>query len=115
MLNYLTNACKHTQTGSIHLRIFTRKPAITSSSDVDPGVSGTLTTPKTAVLVVECEDTGPGVPLEKLSNLFMPLKDSESTEIHHIKVPNSGLGLYSVATGRYIYSVIHVMLLQGNF
>jgi len=98
ILNYLTNACKHTQNGSIHLRIFKREAAIASSSDIDPGVSGTLMAPITDVLVVECEDTGPGVPLEKLSTLFTPLKDLESREIRHEKAHDSGLGLYSVAT-----------------
>ena len=58
--------------------------------------------PITDVLVVECEDTGPGVPLEKLSTLFTPLKDLESRDIRHEKAHDSGLGLYSVATGKCI-------------
>jgi CheY-like chemotaxis protein len=94
----LTNACKHTQKGSIHLRIYTRKAASeTYSNGGLGGLPGSLMTPLTDVLVVECEDTGPGIELDKLATLFQPLSDVESSVAYHNKMHNSGLGLYSVA------------------
>lgn len=54
-------------------------------------------TPLTDVLVIECEDTGPGIALEKLATLFTPLAGIESSSADHNKMHNSGLGLYSVA------------------
>ena len=60
-----------------------------------------LMSPKTDVLVVECEDTGPGIPLYKYPTLFTPLADVEPSRMNHSKMHNSGLGLYSVSTGEY--------------
>jgi signal transduction histidine kinase/CheY-like chemotaxis protein len=99
ILNYLTNACKYTEKGSIHLRIYTRKAGNRKQPDMElGGLPGSLMTPMTDVLVVECEDTGQGVALEKLATLFTPLADVESNEIDpETKVHSSGLGLYSVA------------------
>eukprot|EP00804_Cyclotella_cryptica_P021470 CCRYP_005801-RB/>CCRYP_005801-RB protein AED:0.03 eAED:0.03 QI:539/1/1/1/0.8/1/6/757/749 len=108
MINYLTNACKHTGTGSIRLRIYVRKASVSETNEVEIGaLPGSLMTPKTDVLVVECEDTGPGIALEKYSTLFTPLADVESSRMNHIKMHNSGLGLYSVAT--------EIGSLGGNF
>lgn len=97
ILNYLTNACKHTQSGSIQLRLYARKASNANSVDLC-GLSGSLVAPMTDVLVVECEDTGPGIPLEKLPTLFTPLADVQSSDVNHQS--NSGLGLYSVANGK---------------
>ena len=100
MINYLTNACKHTQTGSIRLRMYVRKGPVPETNEAAMGaLPGSLMSPKTDVLVVECEDTGPGIPLDKYPALFTPLADVEPSRTSHIKMHNSGLGLYSVATG----------------
>jgi hypothetical protein len=104
MVNYLTNACKQTQSGSIRLRIYVRIGPVSETNEAEMGaLPGSLMTPKTDVLVVECEDTGPGIPLDKYPTLFTPLADVESNHTSHSKMHNSGLGLYSVATGECIY------------
>lgn len=99
ILNYLTNACKQTKSGSIRLRIYVRKAtkAVDTSAELDL-LPGTLVAPKADMLVVECEDTGPGVDLNKYSTLFTPHADVDSSQMNHSKMTNSGLGLYSVAT-----------------
>jgi len=91
-VNFLTNACKMTQRGSVHLRLFVNKER---------------------QLVFECQDTGPGVPLEHYPFLFRPFREQEegdgdccvdtttttstcSTEATSMNT--SGLGLYSVAS-----------------
>eukprot|EP00804_Cyclotella_cryptica_P027726 CCRYP_020462-RA/>CCRYP_020462-RA protein AED:0.06 eAED:0.06 QI:995/1/1/1/0.75/0.66/9/93/889 len=107
MINYLTNACKHTHNGSIHLRIYARKGSVSESETAKGVLAGSLTTKTTDLLVVECEDTGPGVPLEKYSTLFTPFADVESNRMSHCKMHNSGLGLFSVAT--------EIGSLGGNF
>lgn len=67
------------------------------------GLPGSLMTPMTDVLVVECEDTGQGIALEKLATLFTPLADVETNDIDpESKVRSSGLGLYSVANGELL-------------
>ena len=96
ILNYLTNACKQTQSGTIRLRIYVRK-AVESATGLQLDIlPGALVAPKRDVLIVEVHDTGPGVDLEKYPSLFTPL--AESNKVQHCKMPNSGLGLYSVAT-----------------
>lgn len=102
ILNYLTNACKYTEKGSIHLRIYTRQAGDRELSEIElGGLPGSLMTPMTDVLVVECEDTGEGIGLEKLATLFTPLEDVESSDLDpESKVHSSGLGLYSVAIGK---------------
>ena len=94
--NFLTNACAKTETGSIHLRIFTR-----------------INVELQKEVVFECEDTGPGVDITKYPYLFKlareesdPLRVSGSCTVLkdvppggcRAGVQNSGLGLYSVAT-----------------
>jgi CheY-like chemotaxis protein/GAF domain-containing protein len=94
-LNFLTNACKKTISGSVHLKIF---------------VSGKRKFPK---IVFECEDTGPGVNPEQYQFLFRPFRDTDATDAEqcfivedngqvkagtcHATMENSGLGLFSVA------------------
>ena len=94
-VNFLTNACKHTQRGSVHLRISTRKKK----------------------LLFECQDTGPGVPLEYYPFLFRPFREDAATDdtqtccgmnststaedlasMCSTRMNHSGLGLYSVAS-----------------
>lgn len=96
-VNFLTNACAKTENGSVHLTIYLKTESNGSRQ-----------------VVFECEDTGSGVPVEKYPHLFRPYKDeSEETDedtsclkpsadggfaaISQIHMPNSGLGLYSVA------------------
>ena len=95
-LNFLTNACKKTVSGSVHLKIF---------------VSGKRKFPK---IVFECEDTGPGVNTEQYQFLFRPFRETDETDAEqclllkddgqvkagscHATMENSGLGLFSVAS-----------------
>ena len=135
-VNYLTNACEHTERGSVHMRIYTS--ADDGNSDAQKR------------LIFECEDTGRGIPVEKYPSLFRPSatpanKVSTSTERNETSdrsdvccglsrpsseadfsvasvsgkysvastarmiqnVPNLGLGLYSVAT--------HIKSLGGKY
>lgn len=97
-VNYLTNACAKTETGSVQLSI---------SAKVRNG---------RRMLLFECEDTGSGVPVEALGSLFRPVSNSgqisedEITSnclrtnaagvvepVSQLVMPNLGLGLYSVA------------------
>eukprot|EP00573_Skeletonema_grethae_P011720 CAMPEP_0201699314 /NCGR_PEP_ID=MMETSP0578-20130828/23295_1 /ASSEMBLY_ACC=CAM_ASM_000663 /TAXON_ID=267565 /ORGANISM="Skeletonema grethea, Strain CCMP 1804" /LENGTH=902 /DNA_ID=CAMNT_0048186055 /DNA_START=199 /DNA_END=2903 /DNA_ORIENTATION=- len=93
IMNYLTNAFKHTDSGSIRLHIYVRK-ASESITDMElDRLPGTFVAPKCDVLVVEVHDTGPGIDLDKYSTLFTPNGSDESAQSTH-----SGIGLYSVAT-----------------
>jgi len=94
-LNFLTNSCKKTESGSVHLKIY---------------VAGKRRSP---MLVFECEDTGPGVNVEHYQFLFRPFRETDDVEAEqcllfdetgkakagscHATMENSGLGLYSVA------------------
>uniref|UniRef100_A0A7S2PT86 Uncharacterized protein n=1 Tax=Leptocylindrus danicus TaxID=163516 RepID=A0A7S2PT86_9STRA len=85
-LNFLTNACKHTDVGSVNMKILVKK---TKSGMKE--------------LLFEVEDTGTGVDVELYSNLFVPFtednheaKDKFGRE--HTEMTHSGLGLFSVAS-----------------
>ena len=81
-LNFLTNACKATEFGSIDFHLFMRYKSTHSSEGCDS-------------LVFQCTDTGVGVDLENTSNLFTPdggLMLSQETENGGL-----GLGLHSVS------------------
>ena len=54
MLNYVTNACKHTSSGSITLKIYTRGKDEGSKSLLP----GALVQPKRDVFIIEVHDTG---------------------------------------------------------
>ncbi|KAL7470210.1 hypothetical protein ACHAXS_011341 [Conticribra weissflogii] len=98
ILNYLTNACKQTTSGTIRLRIYVRKASESATPLELEILPGALVAPKIDVLVVEVHDSGPGVELEKYPTLFTPVSDGLSSKVQHSKMSNSGLGLYSVAT-----------------
>ena len=61
-INFLTNACKKTESGSVHLKIY---------------FAGERKMPK---LVFECEDTGPGVDVDHYQYLFRPFCETDGTE-----------------------------------
>jgi len=93
IMNYLTNAFKHTNSGSIRLHIYVRKASeFITDMELDR-LPGTFVAPKCDVLVVEVHDTGPGIDLDKYTTLFTPNGNDESAQRTH-----SGIGLYSVAT-----------------
>jgi CheY-like chemotaxis protein len=106
LVNFLTNACAKTKKGSVHLSITT----VTENG-------GTK-------LLFECEDTGPGIPVEKYPHLFRPFTYDPEDDKHdmscvkpspnggvdsvsRIQMPNSGLGLYSVA--------VHISSIGGDY
>jgi CheY-like chemotaxis protein/signal transduction histidine kinase len=92
-LNFVVNALKKTESGSVHLKIY---------------VGGKKKKPK---LIFECEDTGPGVPVEHYEFLFRPFREPSEDDdcvrlgldgsleagVCRATMSNSGLGLYSVA------------------
>lgn len=98
-LNYLHNACKHTDMGSIFLRIF-----VTNKECNKVNEKGELYRPGDKVMF-ECIDTGPGVDVEKYPTLFRfwqntddpDNKESAMENTAQSEMTNSGLGLQSVA------------------
>lgn len=99
ILNYLTNACKKTETGMIRLRVYVRKAAQSASKMELELLPGALVAPKRDSFIMEVHDTGPGIDLERYPDLFTPPvnhnADVGTNENHHSK---SGIGLYSVHT-----------------
>ena len=106
-LNFLTNACKQTETGGISLHIHIDRSA---RQELDQGHEDI---PRDVIpgdkLVFECRDTGPGVNVEDYPYLFTlsgsPVAPSSKgidgnqyLHTHHSLMANSGLGLYSVAS-----------------
>jgi signal transduction histidine kinase len=101
VLNYITNACKQTQSGSILLHIYVRTAAEPVTNMELGLLPGALFAPKRDSFIMEVHDTGPGIPLEKYPSLFNPLankRDANENIARHSHLTNSGLGLYSVAT-----------------
>ena len=108
VVNYLTNACAKTETGSVHLKIFLKG----ESEDVEGN-----TEPRQNV-IFSVEDTGCGIGIEQYQTLFKPVvrhTEDEDTSCtlarlggsHPESSKRTSLGLYSVATqissigGRY--------------
>eukprot|EP00934_Nitzschia_sp_Nitz4_P002477 Nitzschia sp. Nitz4//scaffold165_size50357//46879//49788//NITZ4_007027-RA/size50357-processed-gene-0.54-mRNA-1//1//CDS//3329538150//2467//frame0 len=103
VVNFLTNACIQTETGSIRLSI--------SVHETDK-----------KMLLFECEDTGPGVSADVYPNLFKPVT-SDTDEgygacmrpsanggfepVTQMQTTSDGLGLYSVA--------LHISSLGGEY
>eukprot|EP00934_Nitzschia_sp_Nitz4_P003579 Nitzschia sp. Nitz4//scaffold9_size221794//181306//185650//NITZ4_001375-RA/size221794-augustus-gene-0.173-mRNA-1//-1//CDS//3329561088//3569//frame0 len=102
-VNFLTNACIQTETGSIRLSISVHEM-------------------NEKMLLFECEDTGPGVSADVYPNLFKPVtNDSEEgygacmkpsanggfEPVTQMQTSSDGLGLYSVA--------LHVSSLGGEY
>lgn len=108
LVNFLTNACTHTKRGSVHLSI----TSVTERGEEK--------------ILFECEDTGPGIPVEQYPHLFRPFNvdaEAEGDEqyqscvrpsasggvdaVSQVQMPSSGLGLYSVA--------VHISSLGGDY
>ena len=98
-LNFLTNACKVTETGIIDFHVLMRKPSRAGDHNS---------------LVFECTDTGPGIQSDKCGKLFTAeggLKLNEENDTGGL-----GLGLHSVSEliteigGDYGYSDRCVLL-----
>jgi CheY-like chemotaxis protein/signal transduction histidine kinase len=110
IVNYLTNACANTETGSVHLKIFIRDEA---EEDGEPSANGN----SQKNIVFSVEDTGCGVSIDHYQYLFKPVvgetleKDTSCSLASYgnsnTMTAKTGLGLYSVATqigsigGRY--------------
>lgn len=105
IVNYLTNACSCTDTGSVHLKIFLK-----DGDEDDGSLNGTDDSARTRIVFL-VEDTGPGVPIDEYPNLFKPIgahDDGFTCKLAAFGKPNdaasadapvkkAGLGLYSVA------------------
>mmetsp|Transcript_3194 Transcript_3194/g.8852 ORF Transcript_3194/g.8852 Transcript_3194/m.8852 type:complete len:931 (+) Transcript_3194:154-2946(+) len=109
VVNYLTNACSKTETGSVHLKIYVKE-------DLEDMDDSSVTRQN---VIFSVEDTGSGVDVEQYHRLFKPiilhteeednsctlatLGGKDATEV----TKRTSLGLYSVATqissigGRY--------------
>jgi len=98
VLNYLTNACKQTQTGLIRLRVYVRKASQVASDMELELLPGALVAPERDAFIMEVHDTGPGIGPERYPDLFMPPENVSSDIDIRETVHKSGLGLYSVAT-----------------
>lgn len=105
VVNYLTNACACTDSGSVHLKIFLKE---TDAEDVSQNGSDNTTQSEIVFLV---EDTGLGVPVDQYPTLFKPIAgDDEDTSCKlaaygkaggtasEAVIKKAGLGLFSVAT-----------------
>jgi CheY-like chemotaxis protein len=100
IVNFLTNACGNTETGSVHLKIFLKE----ESEDDD--VSDDTADHQSIVFMVE--DTGNGISVDQYQYLFKPVvtetdeKDTSCTLASFgdstVRTKKTGLGLYSVAT-----------------
>jgi len=112
VVNYLTNACAKTETGSVHLKIFINDETDEDNTGLDNGEEGTH-------LCFSVEDTGHGIDVDQYQHLFKPIvtntnePDNSCTlaslggSAAAIVAPRTCLGLYSVASqissigGRY--------------
>lgn len=103
-VNLLTNACKHTERGSVHLRIYV-EPIKNGNGGTGEGRNN---------LVFAVEDCGSGVSVDQYQHLFRPVSRKEENRsqspcedegsLYDRKVAprpargKKGMGLYSVAT-----------------
>lgn len=104
-VNFLTNACAKTETGAVQLSI------------------SPISQDGRSLLLFECEDTGPGVPVEQYPHLFKPVEEQSEDQatnscmkpradggfeaVSTMSTPDPGLGLYSVA--------VHITSLGGEY
>ncbi|KAL3920555.1 MAG: hypothetical protein SGILL_003202, partial [Bacillariaceae sp.] len=100
IVNYLTNACANTDTGSVHLKIFLKDDSEDEDASEDASEQQSI--------VFMVEDTGNGISVDQYQHLFKPVesetdeKDTSCTLASfgdsNTKSIKTGLGLYSVAT-----------------
>lgn len=76
LLNLVNNAVKYTESGSINIHTYTQFP---SENEADISISIT--------------DTGPGIPNDKLNNIFEPFQQLEDTYLRQSSRSGTGLGL----------------------
>jgi len=113
VVNYLTNACAKTETGSVHLKIFVDDDIEETNTDVGNGGEGG------AHLCFSVEDTGCGIDVDQYQHLFKPVVTNTNEPDNSCTLSSLGkngpaevtsrtsLGLYSVASqissieGRY--------------
>ena len=128
VINYLTNACKHTEAGCVHLRILMKE---NEESHVSGLKKKERQNPKNdrRKIVFEVEDTGKGIQETQYSSLFRPFRDDMNDSNQelieesgaNILEETPGLGLYSVATnigslgGLYGYRPRDTFEYKSNF
>ena len=113
VVNYLTNACAKTETGSVHLKIFVDDDIEETNTDIGNGGEGG------AHLCFSVEDTGCGIDVDQYQHLFKPVVTNTNEPDNSCTLSSLGkngpaevtsrtsLGLYSVASqissieGRY--------------
>jgi len=99
VVNYLTNACAKTDTGSVHLTIYVKDEIEEIEENIEPRQS----------VIFSVEDTGCGIDVDLYQSLFKPIyrhteEEDNSCTLATLggsgppKVTKSSLGLYSVAT-----------------
>ncbi|KAG7365068.1 two-component system-sensor histidine kinase [Nitzschia inconspicua] len=98
IVNFLTNACASTETGSVHLKIYIKDDSMETALEEE--------SQKSIVFLVE--DTGCGVSIDQYQHLFKPVVcETDETDTSCTlaafgdktsKSNKTGLGLYSVAT-----------------
>jgi CheY-like chemotaxis protein/signal transduction histidine kinase len=119
IINYLTNACKHTQVGCVHLRILLKEKAVVvEHTERNNNSIKSKKSNKKQFIVFEVEDTGNGILEDQHSHLFRPFRDVlEDDKMAHeppsdemaraasdtgcggfLEEETPGLGLFSVAT-----------------
>jgi len=109
VVNYLTNACAKTETGSVHLKICLKDETDEIEENIEPRQS----------VIFSVEDTGSGIDVEEYQHLFKPIVRHAPDEDNSCTLATLGgndapevtkrtsLGLYSVASqissigGRY--------------
>ena len=108
LVNFLTNACAKTETGSVHLKIFLKRDLEGGEDVIEPRQS----------VIFSVEDTGSGVEIEHYQSLFKPIVRHADDQDNSCTLATlngnqpeptkrTSLGLYSVATqissigGRY--------------
>jgi len=108
-LNILTNACRLTQSGAIDFRVFVKRaitnyPTRENTTFIGCNKSTYEHQTSNDSLVFECVDSGPGVDVENLKDLYRPFGGVKGRIGHE---GNLGLGLFSVSR--------HIGGLGGDF
>lgn len=98
LVNLIGNAIKFTQQGSINIKV---------------GIPKGLETPYRKMLFIEVEDTGIGIPSDRLYSLFAPFSQAESSTDR--KFGGTGLGLtISRMLARMLGGDLTVKSVEGN-